>query len=208
MRIISVSLLLLSLMVSGCVTRSNQTYAGPEVAVMSIKIGKEKELRRVVIKLDEAAAPLTSANFAALARDGYYDGMRFHRVFPDLLVQSGDPYSRRGDSDRSGTGGPGYTVPAEIRLSHIRGAVAASRLPDGVNPTRASSGSQFYICLTPMPQLDGDYTVFGRVTEGMETLDEISKMSTNSNDFPLEKIVIRSITMSPEVAVPVATAVN
>lgn len=207
MRIIPVFLLLLTLLVSGCATRTS-TYSGPEVAVMSIRIGKEKDLRRVVIKLDEASAPLTSANFAALARDGYFDGMRFHRVFPDILLQSGDPYSRRGDSDRSGTGGPGYTVPAEIKLSHIRGAVATSRLPDGVNPTRASSGSQFYICLTPMPQLDGDYTVFGRVTEGMETLDEISKMSTNSNDFPLEKIVIRSITMSPEGAPPVATAVN
>ncbi len=208
MRIIPVFLLLCTLLVAGCVSRSSSTYSGPEVAVLMIKIGKEKDLRRVVIKLDEAAAPLTSANFATLARDGFYNGMRFHRVFPDLLVQTGDPFSRRGDSDRSGTGGPGYTVPAEIKLSHIRGAVAASRLPDGVNPTRASNGSQFYVCLTPMPQLDGDYTVFGRVTEGIETLDEISKMSTNSNEFPLEKIVIRSITMSPEVAVPVATAVN
>ncbi|MGC1481409.1 MAG: peptidylprolyl isomerase [Chthoniobacterales bacterium] len=201
MRITPVVLLLLTIVLSGCLNRPTVVYSGPEVAVMSIRVGKEKEFRRVVIKLDEAAAPLTSANFKELARRGFYDGMRFHRVFPDLLVQTGDPYSRRGDTDRSGTGGPGYTLPAEIRLSHLRGSVAASRLPDNVNPTRASSGSQFYVCLTPMPQLDGDYTVFGRVVEGLEVLDEISKVSTNSNDFPLEKIVIRSITMEPEMTV-------
>jgi cyclophilin family peptidyl-prolyl cis-trans isomerase len=72
-----------------------------------------------------------------------------------------------------------------------------SRLADTINPTRASSGSQFYVCLAPMPQLDGKYTVFGEVLEGIEVLDAISKKQTDSNDFPLEKIVIESITILP-----------
>ncbi len=205
MRIIPVLSLLAAVLMTGCASRQ-PAYTGPVYAEILIKVKKEKELRRVVIDLDEIAAPQTSANFEQLARDGYYDGMRFHRIFPDLLVQTGDPYSKRGDSERSGTGGPGYTIPAEIKLSHVRGALAASRLPDRVNPTRASNGSQFYVCLTPMPQLDGDYTVFGRVIEGIEVLDEISKMPTNSNDFPLDKVVIRSITLIPQTPVTVVAA--
>jgi cyclophilin family peptidyl-prolyl cis-trans isomerase len=208
MRIIPVVSLFLAVAVAGCASRTRSDYTGPEVALLSIKIKKEKELRRVVIELDEIAAPQTSASFKQLVRDGFYDGMRFHRIFPDLLVQTGDPYSKGGDSERSGTGGPGYTIPAEIRLSHVRGAVAASRLPDKVNPTRASNGSQFYVCLTPMPQLDGNYTVFGRVIEGIEVLDEISKMPTNSNDFPLDKIVIRSITLIPQASATAVSGVN
>jgi len=170
---------------------------GPDVAVITIRIGKEKLRQRVVIGLYDTTTPLTVANFKELAADRFFRGMRFHRVFPDLLVQTGDPNSRRGESDKSGTGGPGYTVPAEIRHPHMRGAVVMSRLADTINPTRASSGSQFYVCLAPMPQLDGKYTVFGEVLEGIEVLDAISKKQTDSNDFPLEKIVIESITILP-----------
>lgn len=170
---------------------------GPDVAVMTIRTGKEKLRQRVVIGLYDTTTPLTVANFKELAADRFFRGMRFHRVFPDLLVQTGDPNSRRGESDKSGTGGPGYTVPAEILHPHTRGAVVMSRLADTINPTRASSGSQFYVCLAPMPQLDGKYTVFGEVLEGIEVLDAISKKQTDSNDFPLEKIVIESITILP-----------
>jgi len=157
-----------------------------------------------VIDLYEKDAPLTVANFEKLVQEGYYDGMRFHRVFPNSLVQSGDPYSRHGDSDRSGTGGPGYTAPAEIKRQHVIGAVATSRLEDDINPSRASNGSQFYVCLEPMPQLDGKYTVFGEVIEGLDVLKFISEQPVDSNDFPLEKIVIQSITLEPRVA-PVTT---
>jgi len=173
---------------------------GPDVAVMLIKIGKEKTPQRVVIGLYDGAAPRTVANLKELCRRKFYNGMRFHRVFEHYLVQTGDPYSRHGDTDRSGTGGPGYTLPAEIKRSHVRGAVACSRLDDKVNPTRASNGSQFYVCIEPMPQLDGKYTVFGEVIEGIEVLDYISGRPTNSNDFPLEKIVITSIKIEPRVA--------
>jgi peptidyl-prolyl cis-trans isomerase B (cyclophilin B) len=170
---------------------------GSEVAVMQIKIGKERELQQVVIGLYDEAAPATVANFKELCRRRFFNGMRFHRVFPSALVQTGDPYSRRGPADRSGTGGPGYTIPAELGRSHVRGTVAMSRLPDSINPSKASNGSQFYICLTPMPKLDGKYTVFGEVLEGLDVLDSISNMPTDSNDFPLAKIVIKSITIQP-----------
>jgi len=173
---------------------------GPDVAVMLIKIGKEKTPQRVVIGLYDDAAPQTVANLKELCRRKFYNGMRFHRIFEHYLVQTGDPNSRHGDTEASGTGGPGYTLPAEIKRNHVRGAVAMSRLDDKVNPTRASNGSQFYVCLEPMPQLDGKYTVFGEVIEGIEVLDYISGRPTNSNDFPLEKIVITSIKIVPRVA--------
>ena len=170
---------------------------GPEVAVMQIKIGKEKALQQVVIGLYDDAAPATVANFKELCRKRFYNGMRFHRVFPSALVQTGDPMSRRGVADRSGTGGPGYTIPAELGRNHVRGTVAMSRLGDTVNPSKASNGSQFYVCLAPMPKLDGKYTVFGEVLEGLDVLDSISNQPSDSNDFPLAKIVIKSITIQP-----------
>jgi cyclophilin family peptidyl-prolyl cis-trans isomerase len=174
---------------------------------MLIKVRNERKPQRIVIELNDTAAPRTVANFKSLIARHYYDGMRFHRLFPHQLVQTGDPKARRslpdtflqrlgldlGDADRSGTGGPGYTVPAEIRLKLEKGTVAAARLPDPINPTRASNGSQFFVCLEAMPQLNGQYTAFGRVTRGLEVLDAISGLPTNSNDFPTESVVIESI---------------
>jgi len=174
---------------------------GPEVAVVTIKIGKEKALQRVVIGLYDQAAPLTVQNFKELIGKKFYNGMRFHRVFPDTLVQTGDPKSRWGQSDRSGTGGPGYTIPCEINpaAKHKLGAIAAARLPDRINPAKASNGSQFYACIRAMPELDGKYTVFGEVLEGLEGLQVISNERQDSNDFPVKKIVIKSIKLEPRV---------
>jgi len=186
-------LLIASLLVTGCATPPRSAGAGPQVAVMLIKVRKEKKAQRIVIELKEDAAPLTVANFKNLVSRHYYDGMRFHRVFPHQLLQTGDPKSRHGETERSGTGGPGYTIPPEIRLKHDAGAVATSRLPDAINPTRVSNGSQFYICIEPMPDLNGQYTVFGRVIEGLDLLDAISGVPVNSNDFPQENVVIQSI---------------
>ncbi len=104
-------------------------------------------------------------NFVTLAKNGYYDGLTFHRVEPGFVIQGGDP---AGD----GTGGPGYTIPAEINHTHTRGALAWTRTGDQVNPERRSSGSQFYITLDATPFLDGGYTVFGQVIEGMDVADE------------------------------------
>lgn len=173
---------------------------GPDVAVLQIRIGKEKEFQRVVIGLHDDAAPLTVANFKELIRKKFYNGMRFHRVFPGTFVQTGDPASRHGQADRSGTGGPGYTIPAEIKLPHEKASVAMARLPDDVNPAKNSNGSQFYVCLTPLPKLNGKFTVFGEVLEGLDVLDHISNLASNSNDFPLPKVVIKSITLEPRAA--------
>ena len=183
-----------------CLTASNAAALGPEIAVMQIKFGKEKRTQRVAIALYDEAAPLTVASFKELIRRKFYNGLRFHRVFPSSLVQTGDPMSRYGQADRTGTGGPGYTLPAEIKLPHAKGAVAMARLPDNINPAKNSNGSQFYACLAPLPKLDGQYTVFGEVVEGLEILDAISKQATNSNDFPLQKIVIKSIKLESRLA--------
>ena len=121
----------------------------------------------IVVRLDAGAAPQTVNNFYFLAQQGFYDGLTFHRVEPDFVIQGGDPAG-------TGSGGPGYTVPAEIQLPHIEGAIAMARLSDQANPERASSGSQFYITLAPTPFLDEAYTVFGQVTAGMDIVQSIA----------------------------------
>jgi peptidyl-prolyl cis-trans isomerase B (cyclophilin B) len=124
----------------------------------------------VVIDLAATDAPQTVNNFVYLSQEGFYDGLTFHRVesSPQFsLIQGGDPTG-------TGTGGPGYTVPAEIGLPHDAGAIATARTGDQVNPERASSGSQFYICLGPIHQLDGAYTVFGYVVEGLDVAQGIA----------------------------------
>ena len=111
-------------------------------------------------------APLTVNNFIYLSQSGFYSGLTFHRVVPNFVVQGGDPLG-------SGTGGPGYTVPAETGKPHPKGALATARQGDAVNPRRASSGSQFYITLERTPHLNGGYTVFGQVTSGMDVVESI-----------------------------------
>jgi peptidyl-prolyl cis-trans isomerase B (cyclophilin B) len=111
-----------------------------------------------------ADAPKTVDNFVTLAKKGFYNNLTFHRVVPDFVVQGGCPKG-------NGTGGPGYTVPAEFnKQKHLRGSVAMARSqhPD-------SAGSQFYICYGATPHLDGNYTVFGKVTSGMEHVDRIKQ---------------------------------
>ena len=131
----------------------------------------------IVVALDASAAPKTVNNFVFLAKEGFYDGLTFHRVEPGFVIQGGDP-------EGTGRGGPGYQVEAEIGLPHIQGAIATARLGDQANPERRSSGSQFYITLEPTPFLDGAYTVFGQVTEGMDVVQSIAVGDR------IEKIVI------------------
>ena len=122
----------------------------------------------IVVELYPAVAPKTVANFEKLSKDGFYNNLTFHRVEPGFVVQGGDPQG-------NGMGGPGYDVPAEISATekHLRGTLAMARKGDQVNPDRKSSGSQFYICLAPAPFLDGQYTIFGGVVEGMNVVDQI-----------------------------------
>jgi cyclophilin family peptidyl-prolyl cis-trans isomerase len=180
-----------------CATTARAATLGPDVAVLQIQFPKEKQPRQVTIGLYDDSAPYTVENFKKLITKKFYNGQRFFRVFPGSFIQTGDPASRRGQTDTTGTGGPGYTLPAEIRLKHEKGAVAMARLPDKINPAKNSNGSQFYVCLQPLPKLNGQYTVFGTVLEGLDTLEEISKAPTNSNDFPLPKITIKSILLTP-----------
>ena len=177
-----------------------------DVALMQIKIGKEKALRAVAIELHEADAPRTVANFKKLAKKGFYKGVTFHRVFPHILVQTGDPLSRKKDRSKVGTGGPGYTILPEVRRTHTKGAVAAARLPDKINPSRVSNGSQFFVCLQPQPNYNGQYTVFGNVLYGLDTLDLISTKPVDSNDYPIERCVIRSLKILPREKLPPAPA--
>jgi len=108
------------------------------------------------------SAPNTVANFIYLAKKGFYDGLTFHRVEPDFVIQGGDP-------NGNGTGGPGYHIKAEFNSrKHLEGTVAMARSDDP-----DSAGSQFYICLAPQPSLDGKYTVFGQVIEGMDVVKKI-----------------------------------
>ena len=122
----------------------------------------------IVLELYPSVAPKTVANFEKLSKDGFYNNLTFHRVEPGFVVQGGDPQG-------NGMGGPGYDVPAEISPTekHLRGTLAMARKGDQVNPERKSSGSQFYICLAPAPFLDGQYTTFGGVVEGMDVVDQI-----------------------------------
>ena len=125
----------------------------------TIVLDKGGEIRLEFYPTD---APKTVENFVTLAKKGFYDGLTFHRVVPDFVVQGGCPQG-------TGTGGPGYTLKAEFnKQKHVRGtlAMARSQHPD-------SAGSQFYICYGPTPHLDGNYTVFGRVVSGMEHVDRI-----------------------------------
>lgn len=167
--------------------KSKEITSEKEVAVITTKFGK------IVIELFEKDAPLHCANFKKLIKQKFYDGTTFHRVIPNFVIQGGDPYSKDDDRTNDGKGGPGYTIPAEIKRKHLRGSVGAARLPDQINPKRESNGSQFYICLRDLPHLDGAYTVFGRVIEGMDVVDKISHVKTDQRNNPLEKVVIESI---------------
>jgi len=131
----------------------------------------------IVVALDAQSAPQTVNNFVYLSSQGFYDGLTFHRVEPGFVIQGGDPLG-------TGAGGPGYTVPAEIKLPHIEGAIAMARTSDQVNPKRESSGSQFYITLAATPFLDGQYTAFGKVTKGLDVVKKIAKGDV------IQKIVI------------------
>ena len=137
-------------------------------------------------------------NFAKLVSEKYYDGIRFHRVIEGFMIQTGDPYSRdTAMIDRWGTGGPDYTVPAEFiaEYGHKTGALAAARKGDMANPKKASSGSQFYIVHDPNScrHLDGQYSVFGEVTEGLDVIDVIATVDTDRYDRPYEDVIINSI---------------
>ena len=118
----------------------------------------------IVLELFEKDAPGTVANFEKLAGKGFYDGLTFHRVIPDFMIQGGCP-------EGTGAGGPGYTIPCEVQNNpnkHLRGSLSMAK-----TAAPNTGGSQFFICHSPQPHLDGVHTVFGRVTEGVEIVDKV-----------------------------------
>jgi len=122
----------------------------------------------IVCELYAKDAPLSVTNFKYLADNDFYKGLAFHRVVPDFVIQGGDP-------EGTGAGGPGYTIPAEIKNLHTEGALAWARTGDQVNHERRSSGSQFYITYKPTSFLDDQYTVFGQTVKGMDVVNKIQQ---------------------------------
>ncbi len=141
--------------------------SGPRVVI-------ETNQGRIVFVMFPKKAPKTVENFIKLANKGFYNGLKWHGVVPGKIILGGDPLSRDANSKDIGTGGPGYTIKAEFNDIHnIRGTVGMGRTKD-IN----SAGSQFYICLSPQPNLYGKFTVFGQVVEGMDVADKIKVNDT------------------------------
>jgi len=131
-------------------------------------------------------APKHVDNFLTLAGSGFYDGTIFHRVIPGFMIQGGDPLTKGTDKSLYGTGGPDYEIPSEFnKRPHKRGVLSMARSQD---PN--SAGSQFFIVVKDSNFLDGQYTVFGEVTEGIEIVDKIVSQKRDSKDNPLERIQI------------------
>jgi peptidyl-prolyl cis-trans isomerase B (cyclophilin B) len=126
----------------------------------------------ITLELFETDAPKTVQNFETLAKKGFYDGLRFHRVVPNFVIQGGCPNSRDANDPRAGQGGPGYTIPCETkgnRQRHVKGALSmAHRGPD-------TGGSQFFITLRETPHLDGVHTVFGKVVSGQDVVERVAQ---------------------------------
>jgi cyclophilin family peptidyl-prolyl cis-trans isomerase len=173
-------------------TVSSSVLLAKDVAVFDVqwKEGKQKQTRSFAIAFDEDAAPYTVFNFKKLIKEKFFVKTTIHRAIRNYLVQGGDPLTKKKDRNIMGTGGPGYTLPAEVRLKHVRGAIAMGALPVKVNPKLESNGSQFYICLTNIPAQDGKDTVFGHVAGGMDALVEISNAVVDTNNNPINPIVV------------------
>lgn len=198
-RICALAVCLVSLLCAGCSGES----ASPKVQKGSAEPAAESSCTAVIdvdgygsitVALDASAAPLTTENFVSLARDGFYDGLTFHRIIQGFMIQGGDP---NGD----GTGGSEQTIKGEFRengvendLSHTRGAISMARVQD-----YDSASSQFFIVHEDSTFLDGSYAAFGYVTEGMEVVDAIcadaKPADGNGTILPENQPVIRSVTI-------------
>lgn len=152
-----------------------------EVAVIKTTEGE------MVIAFYDDVAPGTVENFKKLARKGFYDGTAFHRIIKGFMIQGGDPYTKDPNaSNLYGSGGPGYTIKAEFsQKKHVRGVVSMARRPGDPN----SASSQFFICLGDATQLDGQYTVFGKLIKGDDVLEKLGNTPTTQNPSRTERSV-------------------
>ena len=167
--------------------------ASNEVAVIKTSEGE------MVVQFWTDAAPNTIENFKKLAREGFYDGTIFHRIVKGFMIQGGDPNSKDPAKENSyGEGGPGYKIKAEFNdHSHQRGVISMARSSDP-----DSAGSQFFICLAPVPRLDHQYTTFGKLIKGADVLEKIgdtpvARNSSGEMSKPTKRVVIESIKVAP-----------
>lgn len=142
----------------------------------------DTSLGTIKAELFPKIAPKTVNSFVFLAKEGFYEGVIFHRVIPGFMIQGGDPTG-------TGSGGPGYNVPAEFNeMKHERGVLSMARASDP-----DSAGSQFFIMHAKSPHLDGQYTAFGKVTQGLDVVDKIVNLPTDARDRPVEPPTIKSV---------------
>lgn len=167
------------------VETSNYSSEVKENPIVTITLENDE---KVIVELDPTVAPNTVANFISLIEDGYYDGLIFHRVIPDFMIQGGD-------SAGNGTGGPGYSIDGEFtangfenNLLHERGVISMARAQD---PN--SAGSQFFIMVADTPQLDGDYAAFGKVTDGMDAVDAIVATERDAENKPVQEQKMKKV---------------
>jgi cyclophilin family peptidyl-prolyl cis-trans isomerase len=159
--------------------------SGNEIAVIETTLGD------IELELQNDIAPGHVKNFKDLAEKGFYDGTTFHRVIPGFMIQGGDPNTKSDDRSTHGMGGPGYTIKAEFSSTpHTRGVLSMARSQDP-----DSAGSQFFVVVKDSSFLDNQYTVFGRVTKGMEVVDKIVSVPRDSKDNPDEKVEMKSVKM-------------
>lgn len=168
-------LVVMALLSAERISMSETKFTEPKAALADVQKYTKAVIKTskgdITVELYPKEAPLSVTNFVQLAKGGFYNNLTFHRVVPNFVVQGGDPQG-------TGSGGPGYTIPAEIQGNphkHVEGALAWARTGDDINPQRRSSGSQFYITLAPTPFLDDAYTVFGKTTAGMDVVKKIAQ---------------------------------
>ena len=156
--------------------------------IVTITMDDGKDIK---IELYPDIAPITVENFVKLVKDGFYDGLTFHRIIPGFMIQGGDP-------EGTGMGGPGWSIKGEFSsngvkndLKHTRGVISMAR---SMNPN--SAGSQFFIMHKDSPHLDGDYAAFGKVTEGMDEVDRIASIPTDWNDAPKVSVTMTKVTVT------------
>lgn len=189
-------IVILALILGGCSTNTDkketQAQAPKKIQVeknpvVTIVMENDKQIK---VELYPEVAPNTVLNFISLVQKGFYDGLTFHRVIPGFMIQGGDP-------EGTGTGGPGYTIRGEFssngfknNIKHETGVISMAR---SNNPN--SAGSQFFIMVKNAPQLDGEYAAFGKVIEGMETVNEIVNVERDSKDKPIHEQKMKKVTV-------------
>src|SRR5580765_4400947 len=189
---------LAAVLCSTAVGSENKKEASTSMNTADVAVIKTSE-GEMVVQFWTDAAPNTIENFKKLAHSGFYDRTIFHRIVKGFMIQGGDPNSKdAGKESRYGEGGPGYKIKAEFNdHSHQRGVISMAREPDP-----DSAGSQFFICLAPVPRLDGEYTTFGKLIKGDDVLQKIgdtpvTKNSVGESSKPTKRVVIESIKIVP-----------